>query len=440
MPKKKSATPAKPRSSRAKSKKRVKKNVEPEPSAVSSNLSAEPAPLWMYDIEDCLDEYKVDPDHGLTSEQVEEALAIWGPNELNKEDKKTTWELFVEQFDDPLVKILLGAAAISFFIAMTKSDGADGEGEGFWGPFVEPGVIVLILVLNAGVGVWQESNAESALEALKDMQPKTARVWRDGSFDSKILASKLVPGDIVHLQAGDMMPADCRIIELKTTTFGVEQASLTGESVVVFKEKEMLDNLNGRPAVIQDKHNMAFSGTTCASGEAHAIVQATGMRTEFGHIQAQIQQAREDTEDDDTPLGKKLKDFGEQLTMCIGVVCLLVWIIKAPQFLKFDSDTKCGPDDGCFKLGSMFFMWRECLECFKIAVALAVAAIPEGVLFFCLFVVFQVFDSTLLTQFPSVLLFSLSLSPSLSLRLPLSPSLSLSLPLSPSLSEQVFLL
>ena len=366
---------------RKKSKERKKKAepVEAElapTTTISDNSSDTPDTFsaWSYDVETCLEEYDTNVHMGLSDEQVQERFAIWGPNELDKEDKKSMWELFVEQFDDPLVKILLAAAAISFFIAFSKE--GDGDGEGL-GAFVEPGVILLILILNAGVGVWQESNAESALEALKDLQPKTARVWRNGDFDAKILASKLVPGDIVHLQAGDMIPADCRIVELKTTTFGVEQASLTGESVVVFKEKEEIED-EGRPAVIQDKHNMAFSGTVCASGESIAIVQATGMRTEFGKIQAQIQQARKDTEDDDTPLGAKLKDFGEQLTLCIGIVCLLVWIIKAPQFIKFDSDTKCGPEDGCFQLGSMFFMWRECLECFKIAVALAVAAIPEG--------------------------------------------------------------
>jgi Ca2+-transporting ATPase len=356
----------------------IEKVHQTSTSSGGNNLQTFPA--WDYDVETCLDNYDTDLENGLSTSQANALLKKWGPNSLDKEEKKTIWELLFEQFDDPLVKILLGAAFISFFIAVSsKPDGAGKHAEHAEGvsPFVEPGVILLILIINAAVGVWQESNAESALEALKDMQPKTARVWRDGKFDPSLLASQLVPGDIVHLQAGDMIPADCRILELKTTTFGVEQASLTGESVVVFKEKETLEN-EGASIVIQDKHNMAFSGTTCASGEAIGVVQATGMRTEFGQIQAQIQQARQDTEDEDTPLGAKLKDFGEQLTLCIGVVCLLVWIIKAPQFLKFNNPkTTCDSSD-CFKIGSIYFMWRECLECFKIAVALAVAAIPEG--------------------------------------------------------------
>ena len=339
---------------RAASKQRKKKVVELDPipnkgkkKSTSTSSTPETFPAWDHDVDSCLEHYQVNSSEGQSTKSAIKLLSLWGPNELDKEDKKSVWELLYEQFDDPLVKILLAAAAVSFFIAYT---GPVEDGDHGVSAFVEPGVILLILFLNAGVGVWQESNAESALEALKDMQPKTARVWRNGVFNAKILASQIVPGDIVHLQAGDMIPADCRIIELKTTTFGVEQASLTGESVVVFKEKEQIDDHGKRDAVIQDKYNMTFSGTTCASGEAIGVVQATGMSTEFGQIQAQIQQARIDTEDDDTPLGKKLKDFGEQLTLCIGIVCLLVWIIKAPQFLKFELAMGHECSDGCFKM------------------------------------------------------------------------------------------
>ena len=127
--------------------------------------------------------------------------------------------------------------------------------------------------------MWQESNAESALEALKDMQPRTARVFRDGVLNSVELAANLVPGDIVHLVVGDMVPADCRVISLETTTFGVAQAALTGESVTVFKDKDVVPDAD---AEIADKSNMVFSGTVVANGEATAVVQATGMRTEFG--------------------------------------------------------------------------------------------------------------------------------------------------------------
>ena len=138
-----------------------------------------------------LEHYQVDVSSGLSDDQVEEQRAIWGTNELDKEEPKSMWELFVEQFDDPLVKILLGAAAVSFVIATTDNmgDGEAHEGEGA-AAFVEPAVILLILILNAIVGVWQESNAESALEALKDLQPRTCRVWRNGGeFKTKLLAA-----------------------------------------------------------------------------------------------------------------------------------------------------------------------------------------------------------------------------------------------------------
>ena len=120
--------------------------------------------------------------------------------------------------------------------------------------FVESFVIMLILILNACVGVWQESNAESALEALKDLQPKLARVWRGGELKT-VMAADLVPGDVVRMAVGDMAPADCRVLSLSTTTFGVAQAALTGESVTVFKEKEAID---GEAASIADKSNMVF--------------------------------------------------------------------------------------------------------------------------------------------------------------------------------------
>ena len=380
-PRKRSSTKPRAKSSRRR-KQEEKEAAEAAQAAAEAEAEAEEARdtqnerpeafrAWSYGADDVLEHYGVELSQGLTDEQVEQQRQIWGPNELDKEDPKSMWELFVEQFDDPLVKILLAAAAVSFVIAYTDTMGAEEEGapghtegEGLTA-FVEPAVILLILILNAIVGVWQESNAESALEALKDLQPRTCRVWRNGGeFNPKLLAAELVPGDVVHLQAGDMIPADSRIIELKTTTFGVEQASLTGESMVVFKEKEAVE---AGYAVIQDKHCMAFSGTMCAPGEAIAVVQATGMQTEFGQIQAQIQEARKDAEDDDTPLGLKLKDFGEQLTWCIGIVCLLVFAIKAKPGIA-----------GGFISKDYTFDGRACVTGFKVAVALAVAAIPEG--------------------------------------------------------------
>jgi Ca2+-transporting ATPase len=154
--------------------------------------------------------------------------------------------------------------------------------------FVEPLVILVILILNAIVGVWQESNAESALEALKEMQSDTARCLRDGEWDHEFLARDLVPGDLVELRTGDRVPADCRAFRLKTATIRLEQASLTGESVAVNK---ILDAVADEGCELQAKECMLFGGTAVSQGSCVAIVTDIGMSTEIGKIQAQIQAA-----------------------------------------------------------------------------------------------------------------------------------------------------
>ena len=329
--------------------------------SAQKNGREEVVDAWLLSVDEAVGAYSVDVAKGHTSADAAALREKWGPNELDKEESKSLWELFVEQFDDLLVKILLASAVVSFGISAAEEASRNEEFSlSTIDPiaFVEPGVIMLILILNAIVGVWQESNAENALEALKDMQPRTARVKRNGVLDSSELAVNLVPGDIVEMVAGDMAPADCRVLRLETTTFGVAQAALTGESTTVFKDKDTIDDPD---AQIADKTNMVFSGTVVANGHVTAIVQATGMRTEFGKIQASITQAKKDSEDDSTPLGRKLDAFGVQLANCIAVVCLLVWIINYRHFFV----------DGSFDVG-------QCTYYFKIAVALAVAAIPEG--------------------------------------------------------------
>ncbi len=169
---------------------------------------------WNYTVEDTLRYYQVDVGSGLTDKEAEDRLQRFGPNELDKEEGATLWELFLEQFDDPLVKILLAAAVISTVTAILEKDNWREHTFGI-GDFVEPLVILTILILNAIVGVWQEHNAENALEALKELTPTTARVWRNGKLDNDFLASGLVPGDVVEIKVGDMVPADCRVLQLK---------------------------------------------------------------------------------------------------------------------------------------------------------------------------------------------------------------------------------
>lgn len=317
-------------------------------------------PAWSRSVEECCGFFAVDPSRGLSAEEVGRRRDKHGWNELKKEAGTPFWKLVLEQFEDNLVRILLLAAAVSFLLAyIDQKEGSEGVTA-----YVEPLVILSILVLNACVGVWQESNAEKALEALKDMQSETAKVIRDGEVISDLPARELVPGDIVELRVGDKAPADMRVIKLQTSTLRVEQASLTGESMAVLKSYH---HVEFDDCELQGKESMVFAGTTVVNGSSLNLVVSTGMNTEIGKIQEQITAASQ--EEDDTPLKKKLDEFGDRLTTVIGVVCLLVWLINYKFFFSYEVV------DGVTKVR---FSFQKCTYYFKIAVALAVAAIPEG--------------------------------------------------------------
>ncbi|TYI55023.1 hypothetical protein E1A91_D11G111900v1 [Gossypium mustelinum] len=319
-------------------------------------------PAWSWSVEHCLKEYDVRLDKGLSSYKVEKQREKYGWNELAKEKGKPLWLLVLEQFDDMLVKILLVAAFISFLLAYMH--GSESEESGFEA-YVEPFVIVLILFLNAIVGVWQETNAEKALEALKEMQCESGKVLRDGFLVPDLPARELVPGDIVELQVGDKVPADMRIAALKTSTLRLEQSALTGEAMPVLKGTSPIFQ---KECELQAKENIVFAGTTVVNGCCVCIVVCTGMNTEIGKIQRQIHEAS--LEESDTPLKKKLDEFGSRLTTAIGIVCLIVWLINYKNFLSYDMV------DGW--PANFRFSFEKCTYYFKIAVALAVAAIPEG--------------------------------------------------------------
>jgi len=326
-------------------------------------MEEKPFPAWSWSVEQCLKEYNVKLEKGLSSYEAEKRRERCGWNELRKEKGKPLWCLVLEQFDDVLVKILLVAAFISFVLAYLQGD--DFGHAGGFEVYVEPFVIVLILVLNAIVGVWQESNAEKALEALKEMQCESAKVRRDGYYVPDLPARELVPGDIVELRVGDKVPADMRVAHLKTSTLRVEQSSLTGESMPVIKGTNpvFMDDCE-----LQAKECMLFAGTTIVNGSCTGIVTSIGMNTEIGKIQTQIHEAS--LEEHDTPLKKKLDEFGGRLTTAIGVVCLVVWAINYRNFITWDSTNA--------SWWSFRFSFEKCTYYFKIAVALAVAAIPEG--------------------------------------------------------------
>ncbi|TPP62814.1 Calcium-transporting ATPase [Fasciola gigantica] len=303
------------------------------------------------EVNEVLAHFDVDAETGLSDEQVKRQAAKYGPNELPAEETKPLWRLVLEQFDDLLVKILLLAAIISFVLALFE------ESEETISAFVEPFVILLILVANAVIGVWQERNAESAIEALKEYEPEIAKVYRKSHYGiQRIKARELVPGDVVEVSVGDKVPADMRIIKILSTTLRVDQSILTGESVSVIKFTEAVPDPR---AVNQDKKNLLFSGTNIAAGKARGVVTCTGLMTEIGKIRNQMM----DTEQDRTPLQQKLDEFGQQLSKVISIICVAVWAINIGHF----NDPAHG---GSWLKGAIYY--------FKIAVALAVAAIPEG--------------------------------------------------------------
>nr|KJB58674.1 hypothetical protein B456_009G220900 [Gossypium raimondii] len=257
------------------------------------------------------------------------------------------WKLVFKQFDDLLVKILIAAALVSFLLALIN-------GETGLIAFLEPSVILMILAANAAVGVITETNAEKALEELRAYQADIATVLRNGCF-SILPATELVPGDIVEVSVGCKIPADMRMIEMLSGQLRVDQAILTGESSSVEKDLESTIATN---AVYQDKTNILFSGTVVVAGRARAVVIGVGANTAMGSIRDSMLR----TDDEATPLKKKLDEFGTFLAKVIAGICVLVWIVNIGHFRD--------PAHGGFLRGAIHY--------FKIAVALAVAAIPEG--------------------------------------------------------------
>ncbi|KAI0062188.1 calcium ATPase [Artomyces pyxidatus] len=305
---------------------------------------------WTVSQQEVLRHFHADPASGLSPEQVKQHAQIYGTNELPDDPSTPLWELILEQFKDQLVLILLASAVVSFVLALLD----DAEDATVFGAFVEPSVILLILIANATVGVIQETNAEKAIDALKEYSPDEAKVLRSGEV-SRIHAVEIVPGDIIAVAVGDKIPADCRLLSVSSSSFRVDQAILTGESTSVNKSVDIVPDLR---AVKQDMTNMLFSGTTVVNGTARAVVVFTGQRTAIGDIHKSISSQINEK----TPLKRKLDDFGDTLAKVISVICILVWLINIRHFWD--------PAHGGALKGAIYY--------FKIAVALAVAAIPEG--------------------------------------------------------------
>lgn len=284
--------------------------------------------------EDVLGALQTDPTTGLSTAEAEKRLAAHGPNKLREKKKKTNLQRFLEQFKDAMILILIAAAIISFVVACVE-----GEPKGFF----EPVLILAIVVCNAVMGMLQESKAEKALDALKNMSAPHARVIRDGK-EIVIDAVNLVPGDILRLEAGDFIPADARI--LHAVRLKSEESALTGESVPSDKDA---DTEVEEKAPLGDRSNMLFSGCSITYGTAVAVVTATGMDTEMGRIANLLA----DESDTQTPLQEKLAQLGKYLGALALVACAVIFVVGLANDVP--------P-----------------LEIFMTAVSLAVSAIPEG--------------------------------------------------------------
>ena len=288
--------------------------------------------LWFHkSVEETKEYFKVD-ENGLTSEKVSENRAKYGTNELQAKKKKSTFVKFLEQFKDFMIIVLIIAAIISGVVGYI-------EGEGI----TDSIIILIVVVLNAVIGVIQENKAEKSLEALQKLSAHVSKVIRNGKMEV-IPAKELVPGDIVVLDTGDYIPADLRIIE--AVNLKSQEASLTGESVPVDKKTEKIENTE---VDLGDRDNMLFSSSLITYGRGKGIVVETGMNTEVGKIAGIINSA----EETQTPLQAKLNKLGKTLGIAALVICAIIFVIG----LLYGKDP---------------------IEMFMTAVSLAVAVIPEG--------------------------------------------------------------
>ncbi len=271
---------------------------------------------------------------GLSAGEAQKKLVDIGENRLKEKKKKSNFQRFIDQFKDVMILILIAAAAVSFGIACYTGEASE---------FFEPLLILLIVVLNAIMGMLQESKAEKALDALKSMSAPHARVLRDGA-EQVIDAAQLVPGDVILLEAGDFVPADARLI--RAASLKAEESALTGESVPVEKDASETPEEN---APLGDRRNMVYSGCSITYGRGVAVVTNTGMSTEMGKI-AGLLEGEGETQ---TPLQKKLANLGKYLGFAALAACAVIFIVGVLDKIPI-------------------------MEIFMTSVSLAVSAIPEG--------------------------------------------------------------
>ena len=286
--------------------------------------------------EEVIRELKTDSAVGLTKQEAADRLAKNGPNSLGEEKKVPLWKRFLAQFADAMVVILIAAAILSAFMAVKNNEGIEG--------WIDVFVILAIVILNAILGVYQEGKADQALAALKKMSSPQTKVVRDGEV-VMVDSESVVEGDIISIDAGDAISADIRL--LTSSSLKAEEASLTGESVAVDKDADLI---LGEDCSLGDRKNMLFMGTSVTYGRATGVVVGTGKNTELGKIANKLS----DMEDEETPLQKNLNHLGKILAVVCIIVCIIVFVVD------------------------IFVQKEPVTEALMTAVSLAVAAIPEG--------------------------------------------------------------
>ncbi len=310
---------------------------------------------YFEDVQQVMSELNV-AENGLSTDEAQKRLAQNGKNKLDEAKKEPLIKKFFASLADPMIIMLIAAAIVQAVVTVIEAKGSP-----TFGDFADVFVILVVVIINSVMSLVQESKSEAAMDALMQMTAATSKVIRDGTLQI-IKSEDIVVGDIVVLEAGDAVPADCRIIECHSLK--AEEAALTGESVPVMKQIDTIFWRNSNDDVpLGDRKNMTYSGSTIVYGRGKAVVTATGMDTEMGKIADALSEA----EKEQTPLQKKMAELSKFLTKLVLIICGVVFIVGIVESLVLSEEPF-----------SIALLGNISLSTFISAIALAVAAIPEG--------------------------------------------------------------